>query len=665
MQINRYTQPTVSRINPLNFQEAAFTPMMLRQRHDETMQSNALLQTALGNIDVLPGYQEDAQKFISPMEEELNQVAQSLASDGITKSGGVKKIMDLAARQQKLFSPTGEIGQLQDATQRYRNTAKEIQEFFKDMPELSRGVLNDLKPADIQYDEQGRLQIGDIKTPAYYKHIPDSEIMKQLNDAATSLKPTDLGDLGITGIQSAGSFHDLITAASQSNVSFDRLLGVMSANLSPEAKNSIMQYSERVQGIPRDAKIEIDVPGPDGKMVKQELPAGLASFYDRMITNAMSRAYTDTSRQRFMREDSMGLYAAKKAYDEENKIPFTGTGGRLSAENVNMFSKLQVNDKGELTMDKKGVLGNTIYLNEKGQQVPVTEATVLSTVAPGQTMRVLRKGYKSEDSAQSSLENQLVSEFNTIKQNNPELKNLSNKEALEKIARYTENITQRYDDYFTPKLNTPEMAKKVISMALNSPVFGPEGNGGQLEETVKKLGYKNVRDFEENGADAYGGLRKFGPNGRPAYEFTTLDKSGKRQSMYVEATDAGVTELSQRSTGLQEMLLKGELYSAEGFSENYKFDRETGERIITQKININPIGAVGSEPYILEISPKNTNVNLNDILLPYLKGATPERAKQVLRNMGYNDSEFIINSLQDINKLEKRNILKNLDYLSN
>lgn len=626
MKINRYTNPVISRYNPMSMQELAFTPSMLRQRHDEAQQSVGLLESEFGNYDVLDNYLGVAEELVNPLRQNAQQLSEDLATQGINRSQGTGRAMKLASEYKNTFGPTGGIGQLQSATKNFRAEQQAINEFFKDSPELARYKSSQLKPGEATLKD-GKVQLGQSSVPSYVKDIPQDKILDRLSKAVSGLKASDFGDYGLTGMQGLNDFTRLATLASGKGLEAERAMNLMTSLLSNEEKASIAQR---------------------GELYGLDPETSLNQFGQQLGGIAQASAYHDVSRSRMQIKNDMGLYRAKQALDEANNeiIPFIAPSGRISSDNINPYSKLNLN----------GVkAGQEIYINSNGQEVPVTEATELKFLFPGMPgSRVLKEGYTSQQ-GESPAHNALMNSFKTLKENLPQLKGLSDEQALVKINDYYENLTQRYSTTMKGDLNSKALAESVIGMSLHVSVWGNEGKGGTLDDTLKKLGYSDYNDFVKNGANAFKGLTSFGPDGKPAYEFTTTDSKGKRNSMFVEA-DVVTQNLSERSTGMNKMILNGQTSSG-SFQDLYV--NYEGQLLKLQGVDINPI-ASNALPYTIGILNFKGTIGISPELVSRLEGLPPEEVKQVMSGFGAVENRDYF--IKDFNKTIEEESKMILDY---
>ncbi len=644
MAINRYTQVSAPIYNPLSFNELAFAPTFLRQRHDETNAATAQLVQQLGDYNVLSQYQDAARQFIDPLEQDINTLAEDLANRGVTESNAVNNLTKLAAQRSQLYSPRGAVGQLQERTRQYQSTVAQIQEQFKDEPLIANYLIRQIDPGQATLGDNNSLQLGEFRTPTYTRHIPQAEILDRLNTAISSLDEQTLAQTGLQGVGKLNSFEDLYVIAQQQGVPLERINALVNSMVAPEELASIIQYGQATGLTPEQS---------------------IQSFQDQLTGLAQSRAYSTVDNRYFQSTRDFDLYAAKKRLDEELDkplVPFIAPSGRISSASINPFTDLQFKDGKPTYSDNilNSVQAMPVYRDSKGNIVSASQATeIVGGVNP---RRVTKPGYTESYEKQVNTEvlDKSYEAFQQIKNSNEELRNLSNEKALERINQYYDNITQRYGTSFKGSLDNKALASNVIAMAPNASVWGPEGTAGELEMALEQLGFDNYADFRENGHDTFAGLNLFGPSGKPAYEFTVEDSKGKKTSMFIEA-DLGTQQIAERSSNINQMVLNGELISPEGFRPAQRY-ASNGQVINALEIDVNPVGT-NSEPYKLQIVNLNvpeTSGNVQEQLQRDIAGKSPKELESLFKNK-YNitsGKDYIITPLSNIIKSETDQILR-------
>jgi len=122
---NRFDNGSVSAYRPQSFQELAFVPMMKRKQHDEleTAYINARV-----NTDPLDVHKDEALRLKNEIEGKVSSLSQNLAANGITPEAR-SSFLKFNKEYQDLVSPTGRIGQINNAKKVY---AEEFKDYLED-----------------------------------------------------------------------------------------------------------------------------------------------------------------------------------------------------------------------------------------------------------------------------------------------------------------------------------------------------------------------------------------------------------------------------------------------------------------------------------------------------------------------------------------------------
>lgn len=624
MAINRYTNQAVAMYNPMSLNELAFAPTFLRQRHDQTAEALSQLNTASGQYDVLSQYQPIASQLIDPLQKEIQALADKLATEGINKSQGIPQAMKLKSQYSNLFGQSGAIGQLQGATQQFRSRAEELKKQYEKNPLLQQYALSQLQPGEAILQD-GKLQLGNFRDAQMVRDIAEEDILDRLNKAAGDLKPSDLARSGIQYTGKLGSFNDLYSIAQTQGVSKNRVDALLSSMISNEELLSIQQLA---------------------KATGQDPNTAIQNFLGKVQGVANANVTQTTSYRDFNVQDEMALYRAKQ---EEDNIPFIADGSLINVDVVNPFSGLVLSGNNISTEESKKQ--DQSYWKEKGFNV-VNDA--------GGGFKVFSKSgdnrnpiYDSKNSNSANY-NQRIKAFKQTKANNPELANLSDKEALEKINGYFNNLTKQYGKVEKVSLNNPNFVEATLARGLNSSVFTAEGKQANLSDLLEENGYEDYNDYIAKNKNAYQGYRKFGPNGKIVHEFVLSDGS----PFFIEGED-NIKNISQETSEFNQMIIGGNTVSNFGDAVIQTPDNKF---VPVKEVKINPI-ATGSEPYSLKLVPKDSRVNLDNTLRSRLAGKTPKQAQEVLSSLGYSPTEYKIESLSQINREENDLINSTLKYM--
>lgn len=297
MAVNRYVQPQVAYFNPMSMDELAFAPSFLRQRHDQAAGQLGDLQSASGQYNVLDDYQNVAGQLVDPLQQGIDELANNLATQGVNRSNAVPEALKLKSQYSQLFSPSGGIGQLEAASNNYRAQAQQIQEFFKDSPDLAKYMTGQLRPGQASLNE-GQVSLGQMSSPNYVKDIPESEILESLNKAAVGLKDSDLGDFGLQSIQGLNNFDSIATLASGKGVTAQRAFDLITNLVGQDQMQSLYQRGA-MQGLTPEQTQE--------------------NFLNKMKSIATSNARNTVDRDRYKITDELSLDAAKKSQKESSQ----------------------------------------------------------------------------------------------------------------------------------------------------------------------------------------------------------------------------------------------------------------------------------------------------------------------------------------------------------
>jgi len=122
--MNRYDNGSVSKFNPLDFKEILLAPTMMRQKHDASIAAAEALRIKADPLDV---HLNRAMELKNQMDNEIAKNVDTLNKEGYN-STTFQNITKLNRQYQDLISPTGEVGQINNAKVIYN---KEKEEFMK------------------------------------------------------------------------------------------------------------------------------------------------------------------------------------------------------------------------------------------------------------------------------------------------------------------------------------------------------------------------------------------------------------------------------------------------------------------------------------------------------------------------------------------------------
>ncbi len=122
---NRFDNGSISAYRPQSFQELAFVPLMKRKQHDEL--ESAYINAKV-NTDPLDVHREEALRLKNDIEGKVSSLSEQLANNGITPESK-SSFLKFNKEYQDLISPTGRIGQINNAKKVY---AEEFKDYLED-----------------------------------------------------------------------------------------------------------------------------------------------------------------------------------------------------------------------------------------------------------------------------------------------------------------------------------------------------------------------------------------------------------------------------------------------------------------------------------------------------------------------------------------------------
>lgn len=125
---NRYDNGSLSKFNPLSFQELSAVPLIQRQKHDQLIAQQEMLRQGLAKVDPLDVHMNEAINLKSQIKNKLVSQAELLTKEGVNPNTQAE-FLALNREYQNMVSPTGKLGQINAAKQIY---AKNFNDFVED-----------------------------------------------------------------------------------------------------------------------------------------------------------------------------------------------------------------------------------------------------------------------------------------------------------------------------------------------------------------------------------------------------------------------------------------------------------------------------------------------------------------------------------------------------
>ena len=112
--MNRFTQLTPARFNPLSWEETARVPLHKRTQHTAAETAAAELETAAAQLDALDIHTPRAKEIQEKYRSQIDDLSSRLASEGINQNM-TQEVLRLNSQLKQDFSPLGEAGQIMTA----------------------------------------------------------------------------------------------------------------------------------------------------------------------------------------------------------------------------------------------------------------------------------------------------------------------------------------------------------------------------------------------------------------------------------------------------------------------------------------------------------------------------------------------------------------------
>jgi hypothetical protein len=159
--MNRFTNLSVSRFDPLAWEDIARVPLAKRTEHNARQLALSELDTNIGKIDNLDVHDEQARTLQQEYREKLENLSTTLSNEGVN-GFNTQEILKLNSQYKKDWAPGGRAYKITNAKSIFDSTKKE---FLKTA--LAQGndmnVANELWQKHVKKYGQGVNEEGDIK----------------------------------------------------------------------------------------------------------------------------------------------------------------------------------------------------------------------------------------------------------------------------------------------------------------------------------------------------------------------------------------------------------------------------------------------------------------------------------------------------------------------
>jgi hypothetical protein len=109
--MNRYTDITPSKFNPLSMEEIMMVPLMKRQQHNKLLADQQTMLAGLAKVDPHDKFYNEAKELKTGLESKFDKFAGTLATSGVDNNLTAEAI-SLNREYQDMVGPMGKIGQI-------------------------------------------------------------------------------------------------------------------------------------------------------------------------------------------------------------------------------------------------------------------------------------------------------------------------------------------------------------------------------------------------------------------------------------------------------------------------------------------------------------------------------------------------------------------------
>jgi hypothetical protein len=125
--MNRFDNGSVSAYNPMSMQEIMMVPLAMREQHNNVQKDIQAQQSELDKINALPVHTEEAKQRKDYLLSRIDALSSDLANKGFD-NGMTDNVIKLNREVKDEFSPTGRLGQINNAHSTY---FKALEDFKK------------------------------------------------------------------------------------------------------------------------------------------------------------------------------------------------------------------------------------------------------------------------------------------------------------------------------------------------------------------------------------------------------------------------------------------------------------------------------------------------------------------------------------------------------
>ena len=562
--VNRYTQTSTPRYNPRTLQELMMAPMYKREQHDKAAERIGVAETELAKLDSLGLHDDVLKEERAKLDADLQAQADMLESEGFSQSAK-SDFLSFNKKYQDSIGPKGTIGKIGSALASWENEKATIMANATAMKYGPDQVKAKLDEAYAKYANEFA-ETGDIKDfvgpmpPAHEDLQKDILTIGQAMGSDTITRNKERGykiDIDENGLFAITSRSGAVIQTDQES-QLGKALKMLNDKWTGEGLGA---QSAEWQGL-------------DEETIATQIANGLGLQTSSTVLDKRTESY------QFM--------AIPKAKADKEGVPLTFIRQKIPGFNSNGISP----NSPLLALDKVRNVNFDIDGNlEKGASDETYEQQIdrmnKELTGPGSNGAFIEfngetglydlytqigkegaESYAVEPIFKTGY--QIKGELDKIRTDNPGLRNISDKDLIEKMQAFKEDLASNYveevkipgqsfewlnDDLFGSRKGTGEQGAGSIQ-SLGVTLAGKEYT---YDEVYKELGYdtaKEMRDGQEGGRPT---VNSYVPI-LGKYKATVYDKDGNSHNMFIEGPEE-INNHTQISRNAMTALVAGESFA--------------------------------------------------------------------------------------------------------
>jgi len=449
--IGRFAELSPSKFNPLSLDEIMAVPLYKQQQHDKLVADNESLYKSL-IVDPLDVHKDEAEKLKKDFENKLDAQALQLAKYGIDQNSK-SEFLKTKREYDKLVSPTGRIGQINNAKKVYLDNFKEyIEDATKNKGWSREKALenwtNKFANKYTGYNENKDIvNIGNYGAP---KKIEVNDKLKFAKDI--------LGEQVINEARASG--YKLIPQSDGSMVFADSKGRRIETSNKPNLQHALNLLNQQMQD--PEWRSSIDFEGVNPESVRSQIGSGINAMLSNKVVDNRTTDYA--------------YHAKPKGDGEDDNMGF---GLTVASENFapEKYAGKSYSDITNIIAGYKGKNLNEAQRQELAEARTFKKSLDKKLQSNPQFVKLNKQLEAAEKEFQDQMNNPGKNLRGTTEQSRNVERQINDKKALEKINniksqidKITKNTIQKNNIESTDYMLTPTTKKQqgILEVANNN-----------------------------------------------------------------------------------------------------------------------------------------------------------------------------------------------------